>query len=80
MQVVSMFSYRRVSIALAFLAVGLLVVVAVNSTSANAARLRAGFASPSLNVAMLWITQEGRLFEKNGVDVEALYLESTLAQ
>ena len=47
---------------------------------ANAARLRAGFASPSLNVAMLWITQEGRLFEKNGVDVEALYLESTLAQ
>jgi NitT/TauT family transport system substrate-binding protein len=80
MQVVSMFSYRRVSIALAFLAVSLLVVVAVNSTSANAARLRAGFASPSLNVAMLWITQEGRLFEKNGVDVEALYLESTLAQ
>ena len=46
---------------------------------ASAARLRAGFALPSLNVTMLWITQEGKLFEKNGVNVEALYLESTLA-
>ena len=46
---------------------------------ASAARLRAGFALPSLNVTMLWITQEGKLCEKNGVNVEALYLESTLA-
>jgi len=55
-------------------------VAVLISAPANAARLRAGFASPSLNVAILWITQEGKLFEKNGVDVEALYLESTLAQ
>ena len=32
-----------------------------------------------LNVTMLWITQEDKLCEKNGVNVEALYLESTLA-
>ncbi len=29
---------------------------------------------------MLWITKEGKLFDKNGIDVEVLYLESTLAQ
>ncbi len=61
-------------------ALGICSVVPVLFAPANATRLRAGFASPSLNVAILWVTQEGRLFEKNGVDVEALYLESTLAQ
>ena len=43
-------------------------------------RLRAGFASPSINVAILWVTKEGKIFDKNGLDVEPLYLESTLAQ
>lgn len=47
---------------------------------AAAVKLRAGFASPSLNVAILWVTHEGKLFEKNGLEVEPLYLESTLAQ
>ena len=57
-----------------------LLVLMFFSNRADAAPLRAGFASPSINVAILWITKEGKLFDKNGVDVEALYLESTLAQ
>jgi NitT/TauT family transport system substrate-binding protein len=58
----------------------ILTVVLVVSIAQAATKLRAGFASPSLNVAILWITHEGQLFEKNGIEVEPLYLESTLAQ
>jgi ABC-type nitrate/sulfonate/bicarbonate transport system substrate-binding protein len=64
----------------AIVIISLILSFSLIPAPASAARLRAGFASPSLNVAILWITQEGKLFEKNGVDVEALYLESTLAQ
>ena len=80
MRRVNLFGHERSPINKTIAAFGGLLLFVLVSTTANAARLRAGFASPSLNVAMLWITQEGRLFEKNGVDVEALYLESTLAQ
>ena len=59
---------------------GLSFLLASSAQGAEATRLRAGFASPSINVAMLWITKEGRLFDKNGLDVEVLYLESTLSQ
>ena len=31
-------------------------------------------------MSVLWITKEGKLFEKNGLDVEVLYLESALVQ
>ena len=31
-------------------------------------------------MAVLWIAKEGKLFEKNGLDVEVLYLESALVQ
>lgn len=56
------------------------VILFCRSVDAAAPRLRAGFASPSINVAILWVTHDGKLFEKNGVEVEALYLESTLSQ
>lgn len=56
------------------------VILCCRSVDAAAPRLRAGFASPSINVAILWVTHDGKLFEKNGVEVEALYLESTLSQ
>ncbi|HYJ15198.1 MAG TPA: ABC transporter substrate-binding protein, partial [Candidatus Limnocylindria bacterium] len=80
MRWVNLFGHERSPINKTIAAFGGLLLFILVSSTANAGRLRAGFASPSLNVAMLWITQEGRLFEKNGVDVEALYLESTLAQ
>lgn len=80
MRVVNLSCVERHSVIKALSVLIIFLLAIFIAVSANAARLRAGFASPSLNVAILWITQEGRLFEKNGVDVEALYLESTLAQ
>jgi ABC-type nitrate/sulfonate/bicarbonate transport system substrate-binding protein len=43
-------------------------------------KLRIGYGAPSLAMSVLWITKEGKLFEKNGLDVEVLYLESALVQ
>jgi NitT/TauT family transport system substrate-binding protein len=42
--------------------------------------LRIGYGAPSVAMSVLWITKEGKLFEKNGLDVEVLYLESALVQ
>jgi NitT/TauT family transport system substrate-binding protein len=43
-------------------------------------KLRIGYGAPSVAMSPLWITQEGKLFEKNGLEVEVLYLESALVQ
>lgn len=50
------------------------------SLSQAADRLRIGYASPSVNVALLWVTQEAKLFAKNDLEVEVLFLESALVQ
>jgi len=46
----------------------------------GADKLRIGYGAPSVTMSILWITKEGKLFEKNGLDVEVLYLESALVQ
>ena len=43
-------------------------------------KLRIGYGAPSVTMAPLWIAQEGKLFARNGLDVEVLYLESALVQ
>jgi hypothetical protein len=43
-------------------------------------KLRIGYGAPSVAMSVLWITKEGKLFEKNALDVEVLYLESALVQ
>ena len=43
-------------------------------------KLRIGYGAPSVTMSMLWIAKEGKVFEKNGLDVEVLYLESALVQ
>ena len=53
--------------------------VFAHSVSA-ADKLRIGYGAPSVAMSVLWITKEGKLFEKNGLDVEVLYLESALVQ
>jgi ABC-type nitrate/sulfonate/bicarbonate transport system substrate-binding protein len=45
-----------------------------------AERLRIGYGAPSIPMAVLWISQEGNLFARNGLEVEVLYLESALVQ
>ncbi len=43
-------------------------------------KLRIGYSGATITNSMLWVTQEGRLFEKNGIDAEVLYLQTTLGQ
>jgi NitT/TauT family transport system substrate-binding protein len=64
------------------MALGLVVLVLGTQVSRSHAadQLRIGYASPSVNVSMLWITQEAKLFAKNGLEVEVLFLESALVQ
>ena len=68
--------------ALKLAAVFLTLSVALGSLSPahGADRLRIGYASPSVNVAMLWITHEAKLFARNDLEVEVLFLESALVQ
>jgi len=61
----------------------ILIIVSVVffvSPSSAADKLRIGYGAPSVAMSVLWITKEGRIFEKNGLDVEVLYLESALVQ
>lgn len=65
---------------LTFALLNISVVLATLSLSHAADKLRIGYASPSVNVAMLWVTHEAKLFAKNGLEVEVLFLESALVQ
>ena len=46
----------------------------------GADKLRIGYGAPSVTMAPLWIAQEGKVFARNGLDIEVLYLESALVQ
>ena len=56
----------------------LLLCLPIATTAAD--KLRIGYGAPSIQMAVLWITEEGKLFAKNGLEVEVLYLESSLVQ
>ena len=43
-------------------------------------KIRISYSGPSVSNALLWVTQEGKLFEKNSLDVEVLYLAGSLGQ
>jgi NitT/TauT family transport system substrate-binding protein len=43
-------------------------------------KLRMGYGAPTVTMAPLWIAQEGKMFPRNDLEVEALYLESALVQ
>ena len=48
--------------------------------SLAADKLRIGYSGVTISNAMLWVTDEGRLFQKNGIDPQILYLQNTLGQ
>jgi NitT/TauT family transport system substrate-binding protein len=58
----------------------LLFALVIAQPGFAADKLRIGYGAPSVAMSVLWITKEGKLFEKNGLDVEVLYLESALVQ
>ena len=43
-------------------------------------RLRIGYSGLSVGTAMLWVARESKLFEKNGLNPEVLFLRNTLGQ
>jgi len=43
-------------------------------------QIRIGYGSLSTNYAAIWVAGEARLFHKNGIDAEVLYLESALVR
>jgi hypothetical protein len=50
------------------------------SPSFAADRIRIGYSGLSPATAMLWVTQEGKLFERNGLNPEILFLRNNLGQ
>ena len=59
----------------------LAAVLLLCSASAGAAdKIRIGYSGATVSNAMLWVTDEGRLFQKNGIDPQILYLQTTLGQ
>ena len=45
-----------------------------------AQQIRVGYGSLSTSYAAIWVAGEARLFQKNGIDAEVLYLESALVR
>ena len=61
--------------------VALVTIWLFEATAAWAAdKLRIGYSGATVSNAMLWVTEEGKLFQKNGIDPEVLYLQTTLGQ
>ena len=58
----------------------LVLFVSLPRTISAADRLRIGYSGLSPATAMLWVAQEGKLFEKNGLNPEVLFLRNNLGQ
>jgi ABC-type nitrate/sulfonate/bicarbonate transport system substrate-binding protein len=60
--------------------VAIAALLSFSHSVAAAEKLRISYSGPSISNALLWVTQEGKLFEKNGLDAEVLYLAGSLGQ
>jgi ABC-type nitrate/sulfonate/bicarbonate transport system substrate-binding protein len=65
---------------LAFFATILLVTATLANSTVAADKIRIGYSGATVSNAMLWVTEEGKLFQKNGIDPQILYLQTTLGQ
>lgn len=58
-----------------------MAALGARSVSVNAAdKIKIGYSGATVSNAMLWVTEEGKLFQKNGIDPQILYLQTTLGQ
>jgi ABC-type nitrate/sulfonate/bicarbonate transport system substrate-binding protein len=57
-----------------------LLAVLVCGVASAADKIRIGYSGVTVSNAMLWVTDEGKLFQKNGIDPQILYLRTTLGQ
>ena len=65
---------------LAYTAFAAFLTFGLSTTSVRADNLKVGYGAFSMGYALIWVTKEGRLFDKNGLDVDVLYLESNLVR
>ena len=52
----------------------LVVLLGVSSVDASD-KIRIGYSGVTVSNAMLWVTDEGKLFQKNDIDPQILYLQ-----
>ena len=70
-----LFSASRLAFSLALAA----FLVSITAPYSRAS-LKIGYGALSLGYALIWVTKEAKLFDKNGLDTEVLYLESNLVR
>jgi len=58
----------------------IMLTVAWSSGVRGADQIRVGYGSLSTSYAAIWVAGEARLFQKNGINAEVLYLESALVR
>ena len=58
----------------------MMLTVAWSSGVRGADQIRVGYGSLSTSYAAIWVAGEARLFQKNGINAEVLYLESALVR
>ena len=56
------------------------LAASLSAETGRAENLKIGYGAFSLGYALIWVTKEEKLFEKNGLDTEVLYLESNLVR
>ncbi len=62
------------------LALIFLIVSMASRGSFAVDKIRIDYSGATVSNAMLWVTDEGKLFQKNGIDPQILYLQTTLGQ
>ena len=65
---------------LLFIVAVVTLVLSPRQFASAADKVRIGYSGATVSNAMLWVTDEGRLFQKNGIDPQILYLQTTLGQ
>ena len=60
--------------------VALVLLLLLPQTVLAADKIRIGYSGLSPATAMLWVTHEGKLFEKNGLTPDVLFLRNNLGQ
>jgi NitT/TauT family transport system substrate-binding protein len=58
----------------------LLILMRAGESVGAGDKIRIGYSGATISNAMLWVTEESKAFEKNGIDAEILYLQTTLGQ
>lgn len=71
---------RDISKKLLFICLTVMLSLIAPTSSRSADKIKIGYSGATVSNAMLWVTDEGKLFQKNGIDPQIFYLQTTLGQ